>query len=122
MILTRSHHSLSQNLSCGGWGEDQQTKRTCEIFSPLSGWEIDRFYLARPNVEHTAWIFQPFQAGQPRDFPRLLLMSGNSTEIVTPGSHTYDLDKDVQLVKHHTRSLVSILSSSFMSFQTILWD
>ena len=45
------------------------------------------------------------------DVPRLFLMSGNSTEIVTPRSHTYDLDRDVQLVKHYTRSLSSTSSS-----------
>ena len=81
----RSHHSLNQNISCGGWG-DEQTKRTCEIFDPLDGWHKEDFLLGRKTVEHVGWRMRlkNVSTGRPTGIPRIVLMSGNDTEVVTP--------------------------------------
>ena len=81
----RSHHSLNQNISCGGWG-DEQTKRTCEIFDPMDGWHKEDFLLGRKTVEHVGWRMRlkNVSTGRPTGIPRIVLMSGNDTEVVTP--------------------------------------
>ena len=83
----RSHHSLNQTISCGGWG-DGQSKRTCEIYTPGSGWSKENYLLARPTVEHQSWgipIRKPNFKPHP-DFPGqiLLLLNGNEEKLVIP--------------------------------------
>ena len=85
----RSHHSLSQTISCGGWGEKEQTKRTCEIYTPGKGWSKENFLLANSTVEHVGWKTQPtYMNDTPAldQFPDgiVLILSGRSEGILVP--------------------------------------
>ena len=81
----RSHHSLSQTISCGGWGEKEQTKRTCEIYYPGEGWYKED-YLLDAAVEHQTWMTQHFDWNLEIAGPiHLVIMNGDGTLIVRPG-------------------------------------
>ena len=80
----RSHHTLNQNISCGGWGEEQ-TKRTCEIYYPGEGWYKED-YLLDAAVEHQTWMTQHFDWNLEIAGPiHLVIMNGDGTLIVRPG-------------------------------------
>ena len=84
----RSHHSLNQTISCGGWG-DAQSKRTCEIYTPGKGWSKENFLLTNSTVEHVGWKTQPtYMNDTPAidQFPEgiVLILSGRSEGILVP--------------------------------------
>ena len=112
----RSHHSLITDdfvsYSCGGWGDNEQTKRTCEIYRPKDGWEKLSPLLKRPTVEHMAWWFDTWgdKGGIGKRsievpetntmIPKFLLMSGKNTEKIDILGRQEDVNG---FLKHYTR-------------------
>ena len=108
----RSHHSLNQTISCGGWG-DGQSKRTCEIYTPGSGWSKENYLLARPTVEHQSWgipIRKPNFKPHP-DFPGqiLLLLNGNEEKLVIPKESFKKRIKIMQFFLPFFRKLLAMI-------------
>ena len=90
----RSHHSVTQNISCGGWG-DRRTKRTCERYHPGKGWYMEDYLLRRTNVEHVSWgiyikkITGEFPDANSTDSElKVVIMGGSKAEIIYPNTTT----------------------------------